>query len=168
MSIYSMWQRRLGGMSIMRIQDFSSGRRRVLVATGSAAALVMLGVPPGFALVAGASVPAQANEQFDVKEFNIRYVVTDRRYQESLAFGQLCRSAGGMPLEVTDGLTKLWREVLKPLWSEHGGAVAGLTTREVWHCLAEQARSQSHRTVKLRRNDVAANQFDPLVSWIIA
>lgn len=155
-------------MSIARIADFRIGRRKMLVATGSATALAMLGVRPALALSAGAPVAAQAGERFDAQQFDIRYVVTDRRLPQSLAFGQEHAANGGIRLEVTDGLTKLWQESLAPLWRERGGAVAGFTTREVWHCLAEQARSQSHRTVVLLQHDVATDQPYPLVSWIIA
>lgn len=154
-------------MSIVKIQDFSIGRRKVLVTTGSAAALLMLGTRPGLAVLGGAPMPAQASEQFNVKQFNIRYVVTDRRLPESLIFGLAHVSKGAVRLEVTDSLTKLWQEALVPLWRERGGAVAGLTTREVCNCLAEQARSQSHRTV-MEQLDLATDQPYPLVSWIIA
>lgn len=156
-------------MSIVKIQNFSIGRREMLLATGSSAALLILGAHPGLAVESGAPVPAMASEQrFNGQQFNIRYVVTDRRLPESVTFGQAHASNGAVRLEVTDSLTKLWQEALLPLWRERGGAVAGLTTREVWHCLAEQARSQSHRTVMLQQLDTATNQPYPLVSWVIA
>lgn len=140
----------------------------MLVATGNLAALAMLGARPALALSADAPVAAQASEQFGTRRVDVRYVVTDRRLPQSLAFGQTHAANGSMRLEVTDGLTKLWQESLAPLWRERGGAVVGLTTREVWHCLAEQARSESHRTVVLQQHDVAADQPYPLVSWTIA
>lgn len=155
-------------MSIVKIQDFSIGRRKMLVVTGSGAALLMLGARPGLAMLPGTPVPAQPSDPVEVKLFDIRYVVTDRRLPESLTFGQTHASSGALRLEVTDSLTKLWQESLVPLWRERGGAVAGLTTREVWHCLAEQARSQSHRTVVLQQLNIATNQPYPLVSWVIA
>lgn len=155
-------------MSIVRNQNFSIGRRKMLFATGSGAALLMLGAPPGLAMLPGAPAPAKPSEPFDVQQFNIRYVVTDLRLPESVTFGQAHASKGALRLEVTNSLTKLWQEALVPLWRERGGAVAGLTTREVWHCLAEQARSQSHRTVMLQQLDIATNQPYPLVSWVIA
>lgn len=155
-------------MSFVRIQDFNIGRRKMLVTSGSAVALLMLGARPGLAVSPGAPVPAQPSEQLNIQQFKLRYVVTDRRLPESLTFGLAHTSNGAVRLEVTDSLTKLWQEALVPLWRERGGAVAGLTTREAWHCLAEQARSQSHRTVVLQQLDIASNQPYPLVSWVIA
>lgn len=155
-------------MSITRIGDLRIGRRRMLVATGSSTALAVLGVRPALALPARMPVAVQPSEPFNVPQFNIRYVVTDRRLPQSLAFGEAYAASGGTRLEVTEGLTRLWQESLAPLWRERGGAVAGFTTREVWHCLAEQARSQSHRTIMLQQHDAAADQLYPLVSWIIA
>lgn len=112
--------------------------RRRFLALGGGAALVSMG---GFV----SSAARAASRQLD-----IRYVVTDRRYPESLQFGQVLATKGSIPLEVTGGLTKLWQEALAPLWREPGArrcAVAGLTSREVWVCLAEQARSRGRQTV---------------------
>lgn len=77
----------------------------------------------------------------------IRYVVTDRRYSESLIFGATLMEFGAARLEVTDGLTRLWSEALAPLWQGKSGAVAGLTLSETWAGLAEQARSDGRRSV---------------------
>lgn len=150
-------------MSITKISDFRIGRRKLLTAAGSASALAMLGALPTLF----APAREQARKPLNTSQFDIRYVVTDRRLPQSLDFAHEHAANGVARLEVTDGLTKLWQESLAPLWRERGGAVAGLTTREVWHCLAEQARSQSHRTVVLQQHDVAADQPYPLVSWII-
>lgn len=151
-------------MSIANISNFRIGRRKLLVSTGSAATLAMLGVLPALAMPAGEIV----RKPFDLRQFEVRFVVTDRRLPESLAFAIEHAKKGSARLEVTDGLTRLWQQSLVPLWREQGGAVVGLTTREVWHCLAEQARSQSRRTVLLHQYDVSASQPNPLVSWIIA
>lgn len=150
-------------MPIANISDFRVGRRKLLTAVGSASALAMLGVLP--ALFAPAR--EQVRKSLSASQFDIRYVVTDRRLPTSLAFAHEHAASSVARLEVTDGLTKLWQESLAPLWRERSGAVAGLTTREVWHCLAEQARSQSRRTVVLHQHDVTADQPYPLVSWII-
>jgi hypothetical protein len=151
-------------MSILNICKFGIGRRKLLVSTASAATLAMLGVLPALAK------PSReiARTPFDPSQFDVRFVVTDRRLPQSLAFAIEHAEKGSARLEVTNGLTRLWQESLMPLWREQGGAVAGLTTREVWHCLAEQARSQSRRTVVLHQYDVPASQPNPLVSWIIA
>lgn len=78
----------------------------------------------------------------------IRYVLTDRRHPESLTFAAPFVRAGVRRLEVTDGLTKLWRVALVPLWREaKGDAIVGLTRRETWDCVAEQARSCGRRSV---------------------
>lgn len=155
-------------MSNARIADFSIGRRKMLFATSGATVLAMLRMPLALASSADVPMSGKASEQLYDQQFNLSYVVTDRRLPESVTFGQTHTSSGAVQLEVTDGLTKLWQEALVPLWRERGGAVAGLTTREVWHCLAEQARSQSHRTVMLQQHEIATNQPYPLVSWIIA
>jgi hypothetical protein len=60
-------------------------------------------------------------------------------------------------LEVTDGLTRLWREALLPLWQEKGGAVAGLTERGTWDCIAEQARSAMRKPILVAHHAVAAD-----------
>lgn len=78
---------------------------------------------------------------------DIRYVVTDRRHAESLLFAAPLVERGAHRLEVTDGLTRLWREALTPLWQGQSGAVAGLTQTETWAGLAEQARSAGRRSV---------------------
>jgi hypothetical protein len=151
-------------MSIPNISNLRFGRRKLLVSTASAATLAMLGALPMLAK------PSReiARKPFDASQFDVRFVVTDRRLSQSLAFAIEHAKTGSARLEVTNGLTRLWQESLVPLWREQGGAVAGLTTREVWHCLAEQARSQSRRTVVLSQYDVSASQPNPLVSWIIA
>lgn len=77
----------------------------------------------------------------------IRYVVTDRRYPESLQFAAALAERGAGRLEVTDGLTRLWRAALVPLWQGKSGAVAGLTRTETWAGLAEQARSAGRRSI---------------------
>lgn len=78
----------------------------------------------------------------------IRYVLSDRRYPESLQFAAMLRRHGAIALEVTDGLTSLWRNALVPLWrGESGGAVAGLTRPETAACVTEQARSHARRPV---------------------
>lgn len=122
---------------------FQLNRRALLALGGSAAALSTLGLAPLLA----AAAPA------------VRYVVTDRRHLESVAFAR--QWAASVPLEVTEGLTRLWREALLPHWqSDSHGSVAGLTTREVWTCLAEQARSHGLRST-------ASAATGSLVSWVI-
>lgn len=78
---------------------------------------------------------------------DIRYVLTDARHPESLQFAAKFERAGVARLEVTDGLTKLWREALVPLWQNEDGLIAGLTRRETWECVAEQARSCQRRSI---------------------
>lgn len=117
---------------------FKIDRRSFLALGASAAALTLIGLVP---------TPARAANRLD-----FRYVITDRRHPESLEFGQVLSVNGSVLLEVTDGLTKMWQEALVPLWREPGGAIAGLTSREVWICLAEQARSQARRSVLIGRH----------------
>lgn len=77
----------------------------------------------------------------------IGYVVTDQRSVQSLAFGAALVDQGAERLELTDGLTRLWRDNLVPLWKGKSGAVAGLTLTQTWAGLAEQARSAGRRSV---------------------
>jgi hypothetical protein len=121
---------------------FQLHRRSLLTLGGSAAALAILGLAPVRAL---ASSP-------------VRFVVTDSRHPQSIAFAR--QWAASTPLQVTDGLTRLWREALLPHWqSDAPGTVVGMTTREVWACLAEQARSHGVRST--------ASPSHSLVSWVI-
>lgn len=126
-------------------------RRALLALAGGGVALAWMGVAPTLARAQGPGVP--------------RYVVTDRRYAGSVAFGQALVARGSMRLEVADGLTRLWREALAPLWRSPAGEVAGLTSREVWTCLTEQARGQGRRSVLLE--PAAAGTSPTLVSWVI-
>ena len=121
---------------------FQLHRRTLLTLGGSAAALTILGLVPVRAL---ATSP-------------VRFVVTDRRHPQSIAFARQWSTSA--PLQVTDGLTRLWRETLLPHWqSDAPGTVAGMTTREVWACLAEQARSHGLPST--------ASPSHSLVSWVI-
>lgn len=88
---------------------------------------------------------------------DIRYVLTDRRFPESLEFAAAFQHLGVSTLEITDGLTNLWRNALVPLWREKGGAVAGLTRREAWVCVAEQARSSGRKSVLCGRHAFSEN-----------
>ena len=121
---------------------FQLQRRTLLTLGGSAVALSILGLAPGRA---GATSP-------------VRFVVTDSRHPQSVAFAR--QWAASSHLQVTDGLTRLWRDALLPHWQgDSHGTVAGLTTREVWACLAEQARSHGLRST--------ASPTHSLVSWVI-
>lgn len=73
----------------------------------------------------------------------IRFVVVDGRISESKALGaKLCRE-GVQRLEVTSGLTAIWKDHLYPHWRDSPpGAVVGLTTRSVWDGLSQQAHGQ--------------------------
>lgn len=75
----------------------------------------------------------------------IRYVVTDKRISASLAFAAWLENGGTQSLEVTEGLTTLWSEVLVPHWRSSGDAVAGLTSIGVWDALSQQAQQQFRR-----------------------
>lgn len=88
---------------------------------------------------------------------DVRYVLTDKRHPESLEFAATFARRGAERLEVTDGLTRLWREKLVPLWGAEGGAIAGLTGHEAWVCVAEQARSCGRRSLLSARHAVAVN-----------
>jgi hypothetical protein len=145
------------------IEDFRISRRALLIATASAAALAAVTRPSPF--VASAAVPTPAQE---LSSFDVRYIVTDRRYPQSRAHAEALAWEGGKTLEVTDGLTRLWQESLEPLWQQGAGAVAGLTTRAVWQSLAEQARSHALRTRALTTLADDDGHPDNLVSWIIA
>jgi len=148
----------------MGLEDIRISRRRLLVAGGStAAALAVVGPTPLFAgTVACSAFPELANVS------DIRYIVIDRRYPESLAHAEALAGRGATTLDVADGLTRLWQEHLQPFWRHGEGAVAGLTTLAVWQCLAEQARSHALRTRALAAVDRDDGHPDNLVSWTIA
>lgn len=105
-----------------------------LIAGSAATALPILG--------GRASATAPFGEAME-----IRYVLSDKRYLESLQFAEILTRHGAIALEVTDGMTSLWREALVPLWHGGSGAVAGLTRRETWTCVAEQARSHARKSI---------------------
>lgn len=130
-------------------------RRALLTLGGSAMALSFMGV-----LSAAARTPTASSV-----EAPPRFVVTDRRHPQSMAFSRTLARAGSEPLQVTAGLTRLWRDTLLPHWQHAlSGAVAGLTTREVWMCLTEQARSHGRPSMIVERPLAT----DALVSWLIA
>lgn len=131
--------------------------RRSFLALGSAAATLTLA--------------GRASAQFRATApAAIRYVVTDRRINESLEFGETLCKQGSIRLEVTKGLTRLWTDSLLPLWRAEGGAVAGLTDPGVWNCISEQARSHMRKSTLIGRRavDAASPATLSLVCWIIA
>ena len=89
-----------------------------------------LAAAPG--LARAAMLPQQA----------IRFVVVDERITESKAFAAVLDRDGVQRLEVTSGLTAVWRDHLYPHWQGSLGAVVGLTTRSVWDGLSQQAHGQ--------------------------
>lgn len=116
--------------------DFN--RRSVLAVGGSLAALGVLG-------------HAWLPDQHPVKS-RFRYVITDRRHGESLVFGHALARNGSAPLDVAEGLTRMWRETLLPFWKQAGGSIAGLTSIDVFACLREQARSERRRSTLIGRH----------------
>jgi len=68
--------------------------------------------------------------------------VVDERIRESSALGAALQLEGVQRLEVTAGLTKLWKDHLYPHWQGSQGDVVGLTTRSVWDGLSQQAHGQ--------------------------
>ncbi|MBB5497608.1 hypothetical protein [Paraburkholderia sp. MM5384-R2] len=147
----------------MGIEGFRISRRSLLITTGNAAALAAVGHLSLFSAAAATSSSAREPSLSD-----IRYIVTDSRYAQSLAHAKALAAPDGKTLDVTDGLTRLWQVHLQPLWQQREGAVAGLTTRAVWQCLAEQARSHALRTRVLTQFADNNGHPDNLVSWIIA
>lgn len=109
----------------------------------------------GASLSAGALFGLSASPGLATETGGIRYVVTDRRHSQSLAFGEVLARRGARLLEVTEGLTRIWQEALVPLWREKGGQVAGITRPETWACIAEQARGSGRRSVLVGHHDLA-------------
>lgn len=118
--------------------------RRSLLGAGAAAAVASLATP-ALARVHAAS-PAEP-----------RYVITDRRYPQSLAFARFFEERGAARLEVADGLTRLWQDKLVPLWRQSGGTVVGLTPRGIWDGLSEQASGQFRKPRLIGRHMIAGN-----------
>lgn len=86
-------------MPIPNISNLGFGRRQFLVSTASAATLAMLGALPVLAKPSGEI----AREPFDPSQFDVRFVVTDRRLPQSLAFAIEHAKKGSARLEVTNG-----------------------------------------------------------------
>ena len=146
----------------MSQQPFQISRRELLLVS---AAAVAVGTPT--VLMAAPHVTSHMSKGEEAV-YDVRYVVTDRRYPQSLAYAQELGSHKVIRLEVTEGLTRLWQEQLDPLWQVGNGAVTGLTTRAVWECLAEQARTHALRTRSLTELTQNDGHPESLVSWIIA
>lgn len=108
--------------------------RRTFLVAGAA----MLALPQPRSVALGQTLPGR---------LDIRYVVTDRRQPASVEFGRVLSAGGARRRDISTGLTAIWQESLLPLWRNGVGSVAGLTTRPVWECLVEQARSQALRPV---------------------
>lgn len=82
----------------------------------------------------------------------VRYVVADRRIAESLVFASVLEAQGAERLDIADGLTRVWRARLLPHWEKPEGSVAGLTSRDVWDCLSQQARDHFRKARLLGRH----------------
>lgn len=135
---------------------FDRGRaflRQPLVSRRAACGIVasLVAVPLPARLPAGFSSGAQR------ASYDIRYVLTDARLAASIQFGASFQRRGVERLEITKGLTALWRHALVPLWRASGSAVAGLTTQNTWAGIAEQARSEGRRSVLRVRHAVFAD-----------
>lgn len=143
--------------------DQQVSRRGLIVATGRLAmAAAVIAIAPRAYASGAAPQFTQRSDAHDLGD--VRYVVTDRRHPQSVAFARSIGVSVEQSLEVTDGLTRLWQESLVPLWERPEGTVLGVTTRDVWHCLAEQARSQRRQA---RLLPSGADTSQPLVAWII-
>lgn len=118
--------------------------RRSLLGAGACAAVAGLATP-ALARVHAAGPAAP------------RYVITDRRYPQSLAFARFFEDRGAARLEVADGLTRLWQDDLVPLWRQAGGTVVGLTSRGIWDCLSEQASGQFRKARLIGRHMIDGN-----------
>lgn len=135
-------------------------RRQFLLTLGGVSTLSAIAVTPALA-----AIESKLNQNKRI--WNVQYAVTDKRLAESLDFGYVYIKNGSKRLEVTDGITKLWQKSLRPIWEESGSIVVGLTSYEVFQCLAEQARSQSRRAFILEQYEIAYGEYFPNVSWII-
>lgn len=133
----------LGAETAESCDGVKLSRRAVFSLGAGLSALAFLGLP--------------AVRTFGAERLDIRYVLTDRRFAQSVEFGSSLSRHGSKRLEVTDGLTQLWLDALVPLWREKEGAIAGLTLRETWVCIAEQARSCRRRSILVARHTLAAD-----------
>lgn len=145
----------------MGIVDHRFNRRTLLMSAASLTALAALA--PSSLLAAAPAAAAPESTTAD-----LRYIVTDERYPQSLEHAKTLTAENSQTLDINVGLTRLWQEHLHPLWQQGEGAVAGVTTRAVWQCLAEQARSHALRTRELTSLGDNDGHPDNLVSWIIA
>jgi hypothetical protein len=129
--------------------------RRAVLRAGALAGVAAAG---GLTTVAATAAPP----------LRVRYVVADRRIAESLAFASVLEEQGAERLDVSDGLTRLWRARLLPHWENAEGPVAGLTSPAVWDCLSQQARDHFRKARLLGRHVVADGGDAPgLKAWPI-
>lgn len=147
----------------MGIENLRVNRRALLTSTASITALAAFTPVSLLAATPASKATAPGRVAAD-----IHYIVTDGRYPQSLEHAKTLTAQNSQTLEINDGLTRLWQEHLHPLWQQGAGAVAGVTTRAVWQCLAEQARSHALRTRELTPLGDNDGHPDNLVSWIIA
>jgi len=109
----------------------------------------------GIGLSAGAFLGSAPTQALSATPAAVRYVITDNRHPESLAFGEVMCGRGAQRLEVTDGLTRLWCEALLPLWQSGDGAIAGLTSQDICTGIAEQARSWRRRPTLVGQHSIS-------------
>lgn len=114
----------------------------------------------GLGLSAGAFLGSAPGRAMAAPPPTVRYVITDSRHPESLAFGELMCGHGAQRLEATDGLTRLWRDALLPLWRSGGGAIAGITPQGICAAIAEQGRSWGRRPALMGHHTIAADGLE--------
>lgn len=79
--------------------------------------------------------------------FDVSFVVFDRRFAASRAFGAAALSMNQRVHAIDGDVTALWTEHLDPLWRGGSGAVAGMTTPTSFVCLEQVAAQHWFRVI---------------------
>jgi hypothetical protein len=80
-------------------------------------------------------------------QLNLRAVVVDQRFDESIEFGHSLALLGAHTYNMRGDVTDVWYAGLHPLWKAGGAAVAGLTGSGVLFCLERLAWDHGLRVV---------------------
>jgi hypothetical protein len=105
----------------------------VAAATGIATQPALAAAPAGGDLEAGTSP--------------VTRVVTDTRYDDSVAFARVLAGRGHALEPIEGDVTRLWLDRLEPALRAQPAAIAGLTTERSFLCLEMFASSHGLRTV---------------------
>lgn len=113
--------------------------RRAFIQAAAGAALPV-------AISAGAQGIPAGTESFRRRELGA--IVIDQDHEAARTFGERFGVQGSTVLSIREGdVTGAWLSAIRPLWSNHRAAIAGLTTPAALFCLEQLAWPQGLRVV---------------------